>query len=78
MNCPNCHRLLYSRRHKSCGFCGAELPAEVLFTAEEIAAIDAEREELAQRRAEARAKDEEEKKQQAAAAGAMFVAPNGF
>lgn len=76
MNCPHCHRLLYSRRHPLCGFCGGKLPAELLFTAEEIAALDAEKEELAKRRAKAKAKEEEEKKQQAASDSGMFIPPS--
>ncbi len=41
MNCPHCQRLLYNRKLKNCGFCGLELPPECLFTAEELAKIDA-------------------------------------
>ena len=73
MNCPNCHRLLYSRQHKTCGFCGAELPPEVLFSEDEVAAIKAEQEIIAQRRAKAKAKEEEEKKKQAASDGGFDV-----
>lgn len=78
MNCPSCHRLLYSRRHKTCGFCGEKLPAEVLFTEEEIAAIDAEQKAMAIRRAKAKAKEEEEKKNQAAGDGGMYIPPAMF
>lgn len=42
MNCPRCQRLLYSRQHAKCGFCGAELPAEMRLSAEEISALKAE------------------------------------
>ena len=42
MNCPSCNRLLYSRQRKTCGFCGATLPPEVLLSEDEIAAIKAE------------------------------------
>lgn len=59
MNCPNCKRLLYSRQHKHCGFCGAELPPGVIFSAEEIAAVQAEQQAIAARRAQVRAKEEE-------------------
>ena len=38
--CPKCSRVIYDRRLKTCGFCGAELPAELRFTADEIAAMD--------------------------------------
>lgn len=61
MNCPECERLLYSRRHKTCGFCGAELPEECLFTAEEAAAIAAEQKAINDRRAADKAKEEKEK-----------------
>jgi fructose-1,6-bisphosphatase/sedoheptulose 1,7-bisphosphatase-like protein len=59
MNCPNCHRLLYSRQHQNCGFCGAELPPGVVFSAAEIAAVQAEQQAIAVRRAQVRAKEEE-------------------
>jgi len=41
-HCPTCQGVVYNRRNKLCGFCGAELPAELLFTAEEIAAMKKE------------------------------------
>ena len=59
LHCPTCNREVYSRRHSRCGFCGAELPAEFLFTAAEIAALDAEAE---QRRQEDEAKEAKEAK----------------
>ena len=64
MNCPNCQRLLYSRRHKKCDFCGAVLPPEALLSEEEITAIKSEQEEIAKRRA-ADKKDEKEKRKRA-------------
>jgi len=57
LNCPMCNRQVYSRRHKRCGYCGAELPTEFLFTTAEVAALDAEAE---QRRLERQAKEEKE------------------
>jgi hypothetical protein len=78
MNCPSCNRLLYSRRHKTCGFCGAELPAEVLFSEEEIAAIEAEQKAIAVRRAKAKAREEEEKKNQSSGDSGMFIPPVTF
>ena len=59
MNCPHCHRLLYSRRHPKCGFCGIELPPEVLFTEAEIAAIKQEQQEIDVRRTKAKVQEEE-------------------
>jgi hypothetical protein len=69
MNCPKCQRRLYSRQHKTCGFCGSELPPEVLPSAEEIAALKAEQEAIAERRAIAKEKEEEERKQREAQSG---------
>lgn len=66
MNCPACNRLLYSRRHRHCGFCGAELPPEALLTEEEVAAIEAEKKEIEARRAKAKAKEEEENRKRSA------------
>ena len=77
MNCPSCKRLLYSRQHKNCGFCGAELPPEALFSQDEIAAIKTEQEAIAIRRAKAKAKDEEEKRKQDSSGGG-FDMPIGF
>lgn len=65
MNCPHCQRLLYSRRHKACGFCGKTLPSEFLFTAAEAAKVKKAQEAIEQRRVLAKAKEEEERKQQA-------------
>ncbi len=41
-HCPTCNGVIYNRRCKTCGYCGAELPAQLLFTAAEIEAIDKE------------------------------------
>jgi len=45
-DCPKCQRVLYNRRLKHCGFCGAPIPEELRFTAEEIAALDRQMAEL--------------------------------
>jgi hypothetical protein len=71
MNCPSCNRLLYSRQHKTCGFCGAVLPPEFLLSDDEIAAIKIEQGAIAVRRAKAKAKEEEEKRKQAADDGGI-------
>jgi hypothetical protein len=34
--CPACSRSILSRRNKLCSFCGAPLPAELLFTRAEV------------------------------------------
>jgi len=56
--CPRCQRVLYNRRLKDCGFCGATIPEELRFTPEEIAALDREMAVLQERR---RQREEAEK-----------------
>jgi len=59
-HCPSCQRVLYDRRLTHCGFCGAEIPESLQFTAEERAALDrklADSEE--QRKQRARIAEEE-------------------
>jgi len=73
MNCPNCNRLLYSRQHKACGFCGTQLPPEVLLSEDEVVAIKAEQEAITVRRA--KAKEEEEQKRRAARNASSCVPP---
>ena len=65
-NCPSCQRVLYNRRLKACGFCGAPIPEELRFTPDEVAVLDrkmAEMEEQRQQRERAAAKAEEEARQ---------------
>jgi transcription initiation factor TFIIIB Brf1 subunit/transcription initiation factor TFIIB len=38
--CPKCQSIIYSRRHKVCGQCGAELPKELLLTEAQVRALD--------------------------------------
>ena len=60
-HCPSCQRVLYSRRLTHCGYCGAQIPEELRFTPEEIAALDQKRAELeAQRKERERLAEEEE------------------
>lgn len=40
--CPNCSFVIFNRRIKKCESCGTSLPAELLYTDEQIASIDAE------------------------------------
>ena len=49
-NCPNCARPVVSRKNVLCTFCGARLPKELLFTDEERMKVEADLEELRQRR----------------------------
>ena len=67
--CPSCQRVLYNRRLKACGFCGAQTPEELRFTPDEIVVLDrkmAVMEEQRQQRERAAAKAEEEARQRAA------------
>lgn len=45
-HCPNCQRILYNRRLKNCGFCGAPILEELRFTPEESAALERKAAEL--------------------------------
>ena len=44
--CPSCKRVLYNRRLKHCGFCGAAIPQELRFTPEESATLGRKMAEL--------------------------------
>ncbi|MES2438817.1 MAG: hypothetical protein V4584_07115 [Verrucomicrobiota bacterium] len=57
MNCPFCKRLLYSRQHKNCGYCGQELPERFRLSEEEIEEIKAENRAIEERRAFAKAEE---------------------
>ena len=46
--CPKCNRVIYNRRNKMCGYCGAEVPPELLFSAAEIETMDKEAAVLAE------------------------------
>ena len=48
--CPSCQRVLYNPRLSHCGFCGADIPENLRFTPEEIAALDREMTELEEQR----------------------------
>lgn len=61
--CPKCNRLLYSRRHQACGFCGAVLPAELLFSEEEIKGVNAELAKIEEERLKEQLQKEAEEKQ---------------
>lgn len=60
--CPSCHRILYNRRLKNCGFCQAEIPDELRFSDEEIRRLDAIAEQLKEEREKREAEKEEERK----------------
>ncbi len=72
-HCPACIRAILSRRNKLCSFCGKPLPAELLFTAAEIAKIEAAERE----RAIARQRMEEEREEARKSRANAFVDPSG-
>jgi hypothetical protein len=61
--CPKCKGIVYSRRHKFCGFCGAQLPAEFLFTESELAVLAREEAEIENRRKVRKTKDDAEEQE---------------
>ena len=67
--CPKCQREIYNRRNKFCGFCGMELPKEILFTPEELLAIDQKEAQIKEQIQLVRAeRDAEEERRQRATA----------
>jgi hypothetical protein len=71
--CPVCSRLVYDRRRKSCGYCGACLPTSFAFSQEELDKLDAELELLAEQRQVLKLQEEaEEQQRQQAAQNAML------
>ena len=70
-HCPACSRAILSRRNKLCSFCGAPLPAELLFTPAEVEEIEAAERERALAR-----KLREEKRVEAAIRSASY-GPSG-
>ena len=69
MNCPHCDRLLYSRQHKVCGFCGGELSGKFLLAEHEVAELKDELKEIAERMARDKAKEEERNKRRSGDGG---------
>ena len=63
--CPECSGVVYDRRRRTCGFCGAELPAELLFSAAETEALNRKEAEAEHQRLKRKAKEnaEEQKRQ---------------
>lgn len=64
MNCPHCNRVIYSRQHKNCGYCGEELPPELLLSPSETKELKQEMIEIEQRRVEMKEKEAKEKEEQ--------------
>jgi hypothetical protein len=69
--------VLYSRRLKSCGFCGAAIPDELRFSPDEIAALDREMAAWEEGRRQ-REKAREEEAEKAAEAAAQAAAQAGI
>lgn len=63
-NCPSCQRVLYNRRLKKCGFCGAPIPEEFRFTQERSAALEKKIADIEEQRLERQRAAEEEKEKQ--------------
>lgn len=63
--CPSCHGVLYDRRRTTCGFCDAELPAELLFTPAELEQLRREEAAADERHGQQRAKEQAEAEEQA-------------
>lgn len=74
-DCPKCNGVIYNRRMKTCGYCGAELPAELLFSAAELEMLDKEEAVLAAFRQQQKAEfeAEEQKRQEAAKRQGAFM-----
>ena len=61
--CPKCNGIVYSRRNRFCGFCGAELPAEFEFSPAELAELAKEDADAEERRKARKARDEAEEEE---------------
>ena len=70
VHCPACNRILYNRRLKNCGFCGALLPEHLRFTREEVDRLEKIEKDLEKSAADRHKKADEE--QQAASDGGSF------
>lgn len=64
MQCPYCGRVIYSRQHPLCGYCGRELPLQYLLTRRELANLKTEMEAIDARRAAAKEQEEKEAEEQ--------------
>jgi hypothetical protein len=73
--CPSCHGVLYDRRRKTCGFCEAELPAELLSTPAELEQLRREEVEADERYRQQRVKEEAEAQARAQASAHIFIPP---
>ena len=78
MHCPHCHRLLYSRQHPRCGYCGGLLPDEVRLADHEIDEMKAEIREIDARRAAAKEKEDREREERRRREGNLDTTGGGF
>lgn len=46
--CPECKRTIFNRRLNTCEFCSAELPAELLYSKEDIDSLDQQQSKLSE------------------------------
>ena len=77
-HCPKCKGVIYNRRNKQCGFCGTELPAELLFTEAEIAVLDKGEEAAKELHRQKQAKEDEEEEERRARASSEIIDLNSF
>jgi len=77
-HCPKCKGVIYNRRNKQCGFCGTELPAELLFTAAEIAVLDKDEAAAEELHRQKQAKEDEKEKERRARASSEIIDLNSF
>jgi len=73
-HCPSCQRVLYNRRLSQCGFCGEDIPENLRFTPEEIAALDRETAELEEQRKQREREAEEARRAEGGDTGVDFSA----
>ena len=73
-HCPSCQRVLYNRRLSQCGFCGADIPEDLRFTTEEIAALDQEMADLEEQRKQRERAAEEARRADGGETGVDFSA----
>jgi len=61
MDGPYCKRILYSRQHEKCGYCGKVLPEGFRLTEDEIQSIKSENKEIEERRSITKEREEAER-----------------
>ena len=74
--CPKCSGVIYNRRNKICGYCGAELPAELLFSKAELEVLDKKVAEITAEHEKIRARleaEELEHREEASRQGAFMM-----